>query len=169
MDVDLFVSVKDLPNSLFLRNLELILSVTQSIYNSDELTFLCKFSNEKLLVLPPRNGQRIANKLKVKISSLRDIELFLSLRIDKSSRLFRLFIKPTRDISSRGLDDGVYFWQMPIFLNQLGEIVDIIEKGNPNIVRCVVRLKLRENVVPAFMVGLWYKFFDIICCTLFRH
>ena len=95
MDVDLFVSVKDLPNSLFLRNLELILSVTQSIYNSDELTFLCKFSNEKLLVLPPRNGQRIANKLKVKVSCLRDIELFLSLRIDKSSR-----VKTTEALSS---------------------------------------------------------------------
>lgn len=154
MNVDLLVSVKNFPNGLFFRNLKLIFSIAQSIDDSDELTFLCEFSNEKLLILPPRNGQRIANQLKMKVSSLRDIELFLSLSIDESSRLLCLFIKPTRDISSRCLDDGVYFWKMPILLNQLREIVDIIEKRNPDIVGCVMRLQFRENVVPAFMVGL---------------
>lgn len=140
MDVDLLVSVKNLPNCLFFRNLKLILSIAQSIDDSDELTFLCEFSNEKLLIFPPRNSQRITNQLEMKVSSLRDIELFLSLSIDVSSRLFCLFIKPTRDIRSRCLDDGVYFWKMPILLNQLREIVDIIEKGNPDIVGRVMRL-----------------------------
>jgi hypothetical protein len=58
---------------------------------------------------------------------------------------------------------------MPIFLYEVGEIIDIVEKGYPNIIRRVMAFELCESVVSSFVIRFRAELFDIICCTLFTH
>ena len=105
----------------------------------------------------------------MEIFPLRDVYLFLSVFIDKSSRPFGLFVKPMRDIRPCSLNDRLGFRKMPVLLDEGAQVVHIAKKGHPDVVGSVVALQLRENVVFSFFVGLRDQLFVIICCTLFTH
>lgn len=167
MRVDLLVSIEDLPNCFFFWHLKLILRITQSIDNTNKLTLLCQFPYKVLLIFPPRNGQGVSFEFKMQISSMRYVKLFLPLGIDKSPGLSSLLVEPTCDISSCYLNQWLHFRFYSILLYKLGEIIHIIKEGYPYIVRRIVCLQFRENVIPPFMIGLRNQLFKLICCTLF--
>jgi hypothetical protein len=107
-----------------------------------------------LLVFPPRNGEWVALEFKMQIPPMWDIKLLLPLRINESSGLSCLFIKPTRYISSSCLYQWLDLRFISILLDEFCEIIDIIEEGYPDIVRRVVGLQFGENVIPSFMIRL---------------
>ena len=98
-----------------------------------------------------------------------DVELFLSLRVDEGAWLFGLLVEPAGDVGACCLDDGLYFCEVPALLHEVGEVVDIVEEGHPDVVGRVVALQLRQDVVPSLVVGLGHQFLYLVCCTLFRH
>lgn len=76
----------------------------------------------------------------MQVSALGDIELLLPLWVDEGAWLLGLFIEPAGDVGACSLDDRVHFWQVTVLLDELREIVDIIEEGDPDIVGRVVCL-----------------------------
>lgn len=77
----------------------------------------------------------------MQVPALGDIELLLALRVDEGAWLFGLFFEPAGDIRACSLDDWVYFGQVPVLLDELREIVDVIEEGDPDIVGRVMCLQ----------------------------
>lgn len=141
MHVYLLVAVQDLPDGFLPRHLELVLGVAESVDNSDELALLGELANEVLLVLPPGDGQRVADELQMQEPAMRDVELFLALRVDEGAWFFGLLIEPTGDVRACSLDDGLNLGEMPALLDEVGEVVDIVEEGYPDIVGRVVALQ----------------------------
>jgi hypothetical protein len=94
-----------------------------------------------LLVLPPGDGQGIANQFEMQVPALGDIELLLTLGVDEGAWLFGLFVEPAGDIGACSLDDGVYFGQVAVLLDELREVVDVVEEGDPDVVGRVVCLQ----------------------------
>lgn len=154
MGVDLLVAVEDLPYCFLFWHLQLVLCVAQSIDYSYELTLLRQFAYKILLVFPPRNGEWVALEFKMQIPPMWYIKLLLPLRINESSGLSCLFIKPTRYISSSCLYQWLDLRFISILLNEFCEIIDIIKEGYPDIVGRVVGLQFGENVIPSFMIRL---------------
>ena len=169
MDIYLFVAIKDLPDRLLTWNLEQILGVAQSIDYTYFLRFFSQLANEVLLILPPWNHQRIFFHIQMHIFSKRNIKLLLTLRIYEGTGISRLLVEPVSYICTSCLYNGLDFRQMPIFLYEVGEIIDIVEKGYPNIIRRVMAFELCESVVSSFVIRFRAELFDIICCTLFTH
>ena len=116
MDIDLLISVKDLPNCFFSWHLELILCIAKSIDNSDKLWFFSQLTDTIALVLPPRNRHTIISYVKVKIFSIWNVTLFITIFVDKCTRPSCLVIKPWSNITSCCFYDWVDFWWMPVFL-----------------------------------------------------
>jgi hypothetical protein len=58
---------------------------------------------------------------------------------------------------------------MATLLDELREVVDVIEEGDPYVVGRVVGLQFGEDVVASLVVGLRQQLLGVICCTLFRH
>lgn len=167
--VDLLVAVQDLPDGLLPGHFEPVLRVAEGVDNSDELALLGELADEVLLVLPPGDGQRVADELQVQEPAMRDVELLLALRVDECAWLFGLLVEPAGDVGACGLDDGLYLSEMPALLDEVGEVVDVVEEAHPDVVGRVVALQLREDVVPSLVVGLGHQLLYLVCCTLFRH
>ena len=169
MDINLFITIQDLPNRLLTWNLKQILCVAQSIDYTYFVRFFGQLPYEILLILPPWNHQRIFFHIQMHIFSKWNIKLLLTLRVYEGTGISCLFVEPASYICTSCMYNGLDFRQMPIFLYEVGEIIDIIEKSYPNIIWRVVTFELSESIVSSFMIRLRVKFFDIICCTLFTH
>lgn len=105
MHVYLLIAVENLPDGFLPGHFELVLGVAESIDDSDELALLGQFADEVLLVLPPGDGQRVADELQMQEPTMRDVELFLALRVDEGAWFFGLLIEPTGDVCACCLDD----------------------------------------------------------------
>lgn len=148
------VAVEDLPYGFFTWDFELVLSVAEGVDDAYFLRFFGEFAYEVLLVFPPWNGQRVFLQIQMQILSKRNIELLHPLGIDKCARVSRFFIEPAGDIGPSCLDNWFGLGCMAIFLYELGEIVDIIEEGYPDIVGRVMVFELGEGVVSSLVV--WF-------------
>lgn len=71
---------------------------------------------------------------------MRGIELFFSIFGDEGARASCFLVKPICYICSCCLNDGFDFWQVSMFLDQGGEVVDIVEEAHPDIVGTVMSL-----------------------------
>ena len=105
----------------------------------------------------------------MQVLSVGYVELFLPIFIDKSTRMPGLLIEPMCDISSRSFNERFDFRNVPITLNKGCEIVDLTEESNPDIVRGIMTLQFRKDVILPFFIGFREELFGIICCTLFAH
>lgn len=133
------------------------------------MRFFSQFAYKVLLIFPPRNNQGIFLQIQMQIFFKRNIKLLHSFRVNESARFSCLFVKPICYICSCGMYNRLNFSKMPIFLYKVSQIIDIIEKSNPNIVRGVVTFKLGDGIVSSFVIRFGNEFFDIICCTLSTH
>lgn len=119
----------------------MVLSIAESIDDPDKLGLLGQLAYEELLIFPPGDSQRIILYVEVQILSMGDIVLFLPLLVDKGTGTSCFLIEPMSDISSCRLDDGLYLCQMPMLLDERGEVVDVLKEGDPYIVGSIVSLQ----------------------------
>lgn len=105
----------------------------------------------------------------MQVLALRNVVFFLTVCIYKGTGASRFLVKPVSDVCPCCLNHRFDLWQVSVFLDEGSQIVDIVKEGHPDIVRTVVLLQLRQDVVSAFFVLFGKQLFQIVCCTLFTH
>lgn len=70
-----------------------------------------------------------------------NVVLFLAILVDKGTGTSGFLIKPMSYICSCSLDDRFYFCEMPMFLDEGREVIDVLKEADPDVVGSVVSLQ----------------------------
>jgi hypothetical protein len=74
----------------------------------------------------------------IKVPALRAIVLFLAGLRNEFARFLRFLVEPMSDVGPCRFDQWTHLFNVDIFLDQLCEIVNLMEKCHPKIIGLVV-------------------------------